>query len=82
MPSIPAMSIIQDPFAKVLFVFSSFASLMEGIITAHFEGVPHLQGSFNEGSLGLFVKQLIHELDIDGHVEMALMDLLDRCENC
>jgi hypothetical protein len=55
---------------------------MEGIITAHFGGVPHLQGSFNEGSLGLFVRQFIHELDIDVHVEMALLDLLDRCENC
>jgi hypothetical protein len=82
MPSIPAMSMIQDPSAKVLFVFSSFASLMEGIITAYFGGVPHLQGSFNKGSLGLFVKQLMRELDIDGHVEVALMDLLDRCENC
>ena len=78
MPSIPPMHVIQNPGAKGLFVYASFASLMEGIITRFFAGVPHLQGSFNKGALGLFVKQLIKELDIDEHVEIVLLDLLDR----
>jgi hypothetical protein len=79
MPSIPPMHVIQNPAAKVLFVYASFASLMEGIITRFFGGVPHLQGSFHKGALGLFVRSLIKSLDVDEHVEIVLLDLLERC---